>query len=477
MEYFPRYMYGAARVSTDNTLSIPIENSSFSNKPDRDFVCPLTKSILELRHCKSCVPFNEWATTFLITSPFLAFAIPPPIIFAKNNTSYFNNFLNKFRAISGKEYVIESDILYQALMRSYYDFVNESSFRGGFLLKQLSGKNSFYKLYCLGGNGNCIRGTLIVCPDLMPGEVSVPPNVYNELISKKVKYVILNRDPSINTRCLYVCEYKQHTDSPTVKVSQFVLKGLHGDQDGDEVNLYYITGSDIDTYNTRLAHYEQMRGTWAHGFRHDVLGHSRYTFSQQHDLMLYKYDKELSKHNAFWKSLDRYVGQKKRDVFWDLASFTYREEADGFLRYLLKFCRITDPGLATLYDLRRGVGIMEEIVASGAKGTNMHIEEFQRLLGGQEINALMADSMKSFDKFVQSNYEMKVCGRQQSGSNHIYQNVYLTNRTLYSQDVAIVDDIFESALSSLILFRPAVVRHEIYQFISNLKDNDVNQVV
>jgi hypothetical protein len=461
---FPRYVYRVDRVSTKNTLTIDIRNINFKNKQDKDYFCPRSNSIFDCRHCNECVQFLEWPTTFVISNNFIAFTIPPPIIFAKNNCSYFNNFVNKFKTINDREYTSDIDAEYQNLIRSYHDFVNESSFRGGYLLKQLSGKNSFYKLYCLGGNGNCIRGTLIVCPNLMPNEVSVPRNIYNELQQKGVEYVILNRDPSINTRCLYVSTYKYHDDSPTIKISQFVLRGLHGDQDGDEVNLYYVTTND-NTYFSNLAKCELKRATWNDGFRHDIMGNPRYTFSQQQDLMLYLYDAKLSTIDKFWGSLARYSIQKKKRVFWDLASFTHRKEADDFLRMFLKFCAGTDPGLARIKDLISGVGIMDDVVKSGAKGTATHIEQYKKLLGGQSINAILNDSISTFNKYVKANHEMKVCGRQQSGSNHIYQNVYMAHKVLFCQDTAIVSDVFECELSSCLLFRPNVVEFAILNHI------------
>jgi hypothetical protein len=364
------------------------------------------------------------------------------------------------------EYTTATDSEYQIVFRAYHDFIHESSFRGGYLAKQLSGKNSYFKLYCLGGNGNCVRGTLIVDPMLMPDEVSVPKEIFETLKEKGVDYVILNRDPSINTTCIYVCSYVYHTDSPTIKISQFVLRGLHGDQDGDEVNLYYVVKKDR-SYYALLTELELKRGTWTNGFRHNVLGNPRYSFSQQQDLMLFEYDDILTQENKFWRSLKRYSRSEKKRIFWDLASFTHRREADEFLRYFLTFCVRHDPGVVPIGNLLRGDGILESVVKSGAKGTGSHIEQYKQLMRGQTIDDILADAITTFNKMVQANHDMKVCGRQHSGSNHIYQNVVLCDKILYCQDMVLVEDIWSCALSSFLLYRPNVVRHAVYEFLDS----------
>ena len=206
MHNFPRYSYNVEQLNTHNTLCIHTSEIPNISKNEEYYICKIHK--LQITPvCSACISFLSLETSFIICNDEAAFTIPPPMIFAKNNYSYYRNFLESFIKYAGN---------YTHTLKAYNTFIQNTSFRGGFLAKQLSGKTSYFKSYCLGeflwifklillyntplgGSGNCIRGTLIVCPQLMPGEVSIPKTIYDKL-NEVHEFVMLNRDPSINTR-------------------------------------------------------------------------------------------------------------------------------------------------------------------------------------------------------------------------------------------------------------------------------------
>lgn len=204
--------------------------------------------------------------------------------------------------------------------------------------KQTSGKSSYVRTNILGALVKGIRGTLTVDPDLGPNEIGIIQEMYDKL-NLAFPFVILNRDPSINSRCIYVCQLKPFSDKNdfTIHVNQYVLRGLNADQDGDEVTLYYIEKEDeICSLEMTKVMYEILRCSWKYGHRHDVFGVPRYGFSQYQDLMLHNYNDELCKLSKFWNDLQPFSDRKK--IAFALACTTHRDEFDEFLDIFTKFC-------------------------------------------------------------------------------------------------------------------------------------------
>lgn len=284
-------------------------------------------------------------------------------------------------------------------------------------------------------------------------------------------FVLLNRDPSINSRCLYICQIKQHDNilDPTIHVNQYVLRGLGADQDGDEVNLYYVDAEDESpSFQMHQVMYEVLRKSWKFGFRHDVMGKPRYGFSQNQDLLLFHFHKELCAISPFWKSLSPFPNRK--EIFWALGCFTHRDEVDEFLNLFFNFCQENDPGLTTYKELLSASGIIQAVIDSGAKGSNVHREIY--LKGLQKINLenLYNDTVINFDKYVTSNVQMKIAGRQQFSLLHVYQNIYLAMGNIYLNDTPIMLNVFENPLFSIFLYNPLVVKYHFKNLLNGIYD-------
>lgn len=477
---FPRYIYNASTVNTHNTLTLFVEDVKRCIVGQKQYLCE-THGSSSIKACSGCVAKRDTTDPvvylcefhgisnvktseccddffmshlhFLLTNNYIAVYIPPPIIMAKNNLSYFKTFIENFSRVSDVESM-------KLLMTKYKTFMEKPSFRGGYLSKQLSGKTSYLKINCLGTSVNSLRGTLIVSPYTLPNEISIPKSLYDSL-DLAFDYVLLNRDPSINSRSMYVCTlgYHEGHDDSTFRINQYVLEGLHGDQDGDEVNIFYVN-KEAPSVLLYMSRYELERKSWDRGFRHDVLGRPRYKFSQLQVLMLYKHHEDLCKLSPFWASIKR-----KLNTFWDLACSTHRTEADEFLRIFSDYCRRNDFPLVTVDDLVSGSGIFEDIVKSGAKGSQAHIDAYRKNLMTRNEAELVREAKVTFDKYVTSNREMQKVGRQTSGSLHVYQNVVLINGTLQMNGATLVENIFDISLPSIFLYRPNTINYHVDQFL------------
>lgn len=480
---FPRYIYDAITVNTHNTLTLKVDDvkrcisnsiiyscriHGTSNEKSCDsciaqrktpdpivYLCTV-HGISNVKTSDCCSDFFMSHLHFLLTNNYIAVYIPPPIIMAKNNLSYFKTFIEHFTRANDYDSV-------KLLIAKYKTFMEKPSFRGGYLCKQLSGKTSYLKINCLGTSVNSLRGTLIVSPYTLPHEISIPKSMYDSL-DLAFDYVLLNRDPSINSRSMYVCTLGYHdgSDDSTFRINQYVLEGLHGDQDGDEVNIFYVN-KEAPSPLMYMARYELERKSWNHGFRHDVLSRPRYKFSQLQVLMLHKHHDDLCRLSPFWATI------RNLSTFWDLACSTHRKEADQFLELFSNYCKNIYYPLVTAHELLTGTGIFEEIVNSGAKGSQAHIEVYKKNLMVRDDAELVAEAKITFDKYVTSNRDMQRVGRQTSGSLHIYQNVILLNGALQMNGVTLVDNIFDISLSSIFIYRPNTINYHVDQFLKNVE--------
>ncbi|MCJ7482405.1 MAG: hypothetical protein MUO31_05505 [Thermodesulfovibrionales bacterium] len=405
------------------------------------------------------------------------FAIISPSGWGRPNLSFFRLFVdflfrehNQPSDLNAKS--ISPETIRTAKITSYENFIKHHSFKGGYVAKQISGKYSYLRLRVLGSTVNGIRGTLIVSDTLPPNAIAINQVVYDKL-DLAVPFVFLNRDPSINSRCMYVCDiipYQSNTDR-TIHVNQYVLEGLNGDQDGDDVNLYYLKKEDeVPSITMVTAIAELHRKSWTHGNRHDTLGRPRYTFSQQQKLMLHIYKRELCALSPFWNSLQQFPNPHK--MVFDLGCFTHRDELDDFLEIFAKFCRENNPGIATYRDLLTGGGLLQATVDSQAKGSAAHIEKYLQNLVGISDSDMFLEATQTFNKFVMSNSEMKICGHQLFIMLHIYQNVTLMCNSIYMNDTIIAHDIDNNEFFSVFLYRPSVVIYPFTLLITGAYDDE-----
>lgn len=465
---FPCVPYCVENVTTKNTFTLSFDE--FSSLTDRNTFticknCRVQED--DNNRCTECVIFSDFNESFLLANYMSAWWIPPPKIFAKKNLSYFFSLVEIFKktfhtyelpSTNCDERSIQK--LKQILIAKYQKFTKECSFKGGFVQKQIAGKYSFTRTYILGALVNGVRGTLTVDPCLLPHEIGLPKSVYNKLNSI-IPYVIINRDPSINSRSVYVCKIIPVEDESdfTIHLNQYILNGLHADQDGDEINVYYIINNGDESFEMSEAIHEIILKSWDKGYRYDCFGKCRYSFSQYHLLVLHRYNKELCELSPFWKGLQSY--DNRADLAFQLGSFTHRTEFDEFLICLTNFCK------KILYmvnydELLNGCGILNEVIESGAKGTKAHMELYLDGFIQSKEDSFITKAITNFNKYVSSNGQMKIAGRKQFCLLHVYQNVYLQNENIYVSDKILFSKVFNCPLYSILLYNSIVVEYNLF---------------
>jgi len=469
---FSSVKYNLDHVTTHNAFSLAFEEFLPYLK-QQFYLCPNCRVTATGQCNEKCTPFLEYEEYFVIYNDLAAFWIPPPKIFAKKNLSYFNSFVE----MCDKEYNAylnggngtqkQFDDLKAALVRKYEKF-KDCSFKGGFLQKQTSGKYSYIRTNILGAQVNGIRGTLTVDPRLSANEIGIPRHLY-ESLHLAIPFVILNRDPSINSRSIYVCNvvpYDNDADH-TIHLNEFVLIGLNADQDGDDINLYYVElESDDIAYELRESMHEIIRRTWKLGHRHDVYGNCRYSFGQYRQLMLHRHNDELCKLSPFWRSLQKFPNKPR--LAMTLGCYTHRKELDEFLDVLNRFCQSTSAHMATYDELINGNGILFDTVASGAKGSVVHLDAYLDGFHRKSDESIFANSVKNFNKYVTSNSEMKIAGRQQFSLLHVYQNVFLCNNNIYICDTVLFKNVNHCPIFSHFIFNRSTVEYNLYSLCENL---------
>ena len=507
---FYAIQYNISNVTTKNTLSIYCcELHDFIVKHNFNFyICMFCRLNSEPK-CIKCKIFDKSVEVFITYDSTLAYILPQPSIYSKRNFAFFKSFIEKIsyfernkdknvytgkrerKNIDKKQYSVFEQKKY------YYMTFMVRNFRGGSLTKQTTGKYSHIRGNILGTVVNGIRATLTVNSSLEPHKIQINRIIYDQL-NLAIPLVIVNRDPSINSRCIYVCEVEpfDNLDDSTIHLNSFILNGLHADQDGDDINLYYIEKeSENPSYLMISAMYEWYRNSWHIGFRHDMMYKCRYSFSQYHRYILYKYNKELNKISPFWNSLERYR-KRKYAYAMELGCSTHRSECDEFIQTLINFCNILDDKILTYDELTTGIGSLKTIIDSGSKGSDIHLQVYLKELltpqTKQEIvlnkkrkknntdenilnikkqkivdKSFKQQSIDGFNKYINSSKEISTMGQRQFSLLFTFQNISLFQNDIYINENIIFKDVNISSFFSMLLYQPNSVEFLFDSFMDN----------
>lgn len=391
---FYAIQYNISNVTTKNTLSLCcLDIHDMILKYNFNFyICTFCKLNAEAK-CIKCKIFDKFVEVFITYDSELAYILPQPSIYSKRNFAFFKSFIEKIsyfklnqneivytgkrkrKNVEKKQYSVFDQKKY------YYTTFMVRNFRGGSLAKQTTGKYSHIRGNILGTVVNGIRATLTVDSSLLPNKVQINRIIYDQL-NLAIPLVIVNRDPSLNSKCIYVCEIEPFDDlnDSTIHLNSFKLNGLHADQDGDDINLYFIEkDAQHPSYLMVCSMYEWYRNSWHLGFRHDMMYKCRYSFSQYHRYILYKYNKELNNLSPYWKSLERY-GKNKYSYAMELGCSTHRNECDEFLKILTTYCNQLNDKILTYDELTTGIGSLKQIIDSGSKGSDTHLQVYLKEL-------------------------------------------------------------------------------------------------
>lgn len=334
------------------------------------------------------------------------------------------------------------------LEQKYYQNFIKDDFRMGNLPILKSGKRSFVRTKILGTEAYGARMTLTVDCTIGPQYVSVAKCVYNYLISQMAtNLVIVNRDPSINSKCIYVCELLFHDTANdfTLHVNPFILDGLHADQDGDALSIYVLRyQKENPSFSLQGAIKELQALSWRYGRRHDTCFRPRYSFSQYHKWILYKYDEWFSSNSNIWKSLQKYPTEQKCNILMHLGCTIFYHEIDHFIKMLIDFCASLKLPLVNAVELMQGKGTLEEVVSSRSKGNTEHIKLYLKLLYGNlaEDQDQYENTLKqSFDKYVHSSKRMATMGHRQFILLYGMNDILLFQNRIYFKEKVIVEQV------------------------------------
>lgn len=317
--------------------------------------------------CVECTPFVRSGLVWILHTSHFALLMPPPLFYTKRN-------LNVARAL-----VVQNGSAEEEERR--YKMFREDQFSGGYLKNILTSKTSMIRNKLLGFLVPGARLTLTIESSLSPHYVKLPKCVFRN-VDMLCPIILINRAPSITNTCVYACEALYHEDPTdhTIHVNPFVIDGLHADQDGDELTIFYLKGRGPPGYDAMMAIEELRRLTWKYGIRHDTLGRSRYSFSQFHKHLLCRHDEEFRDNSPIWASLRGSIKQRATS-FFELASTVCREEGDDFISLVCKKSACNADLSVPLEDLETSEGgVLREIIESGAKGTTQHIDLMRSML-------------------------------------------------------------------------------------------------
>lgn len=460
--------YTVKPVCPGNTLSIFIADFiPLRKKLTSCYLC--TKhGILPKNKCTNCKLFLTFPYTFIILFAKKGFVIPPPTMFSDKNFNFFKSMINLM--CDDKK----SKIMAHVYMK--YRYFIRSDFRGGSLTNARSGKKSYIRNKILGSCSNGARLTLTIDSSFKPSEISIPNKIY-KLLDFSSTLVMINRSPSITSRCLYVVDVKPHFgNNDTIIINPFVLEGLHADQDGDELNLIFLQyENEIPSPKMKNAISELKRMSWDVGVRHDVFYNTRYVFSQYQRTLLSIYDEALKRHSTFWNSIKCDNINKKAEIVMNLGCSTHRKEVDEFINLLSEIINYNEPfkncnddnlkcfrndHLLTIDDAICDSNFIENhIVNSGAKGSKFHIDVYKKSIYSPNFDEWYDKAIENYNQSIKTSSNMSTVGARQFVLMYEFNSVFLKHGSIYKNDNVLFKDFLDSDFGSWISLNHYSVHH------------------
>lgn len=468
-------------VNAGNTLTIVVEDFLSIKGFDQCFLCLYHGCVADMPKCTNCYPFLKFPHTFLLKSFFELYSIPPPAIFSDKNVNFFKSFLETckkrfFEQIpkrkSNKPKQRKLNLNGQKIHENikYLNFIR-SDFKGGNLGNMRSGKKSYVRNKILGKCVNGARMTLTIDSAMSPNEISIPQVIFDSL-KLACPLVVVNRSPSINSKCIYVAEVKPHSnDNYTILINSYILEGLHADQDGDELNIYFLKhDATLPSHMMKVAIAELKMLSWQFGLRYDFFYKPRYEFSQYQKTLCSIYDEELKRTNHLWASLGDAPIKKKLNMIMNLGCSIKYDEVDEFIGFLCNIIKKNkihpdsalmdwhNDHIVTINDsVFETDFLLKHIIEAGAKGSKMHINTFKNALFNSNIDAWQKSAIEKFDHTVNSSSEMSIAGAQQFVLLYEFNSLFLNGGDLYKNGNKILDGFLDCDLGNVLSYNMVAV--------------------
>lgn len=398
----------------------------------------------EIANCNFCdegVTFSNFTHNWLCTTLNLFCIIPASILSEDNDLSLtkknFNritsflrlaneNFLNDFKS--------QKDVEKEKI---YYEKTRNEEINGGQIKNLQSSKESLVRKKILGPSGRGYRLIVTINGLLKPGEVCLSELIWEtqKLVSP---FVVLNRDPSISTRCLYAVLVKTRPNdfNTTLQVGHVEPLGLNLDQDGDQAQIYTLESeSEIPNYSEQCAALELRALSWQYGKRHDCVYNPRYNFSVYHNTLVEKFKKWFILNNPiFHKLVNTYPFSTTKeilDILMHLGCSVFREEIDNFLESLIFFIGVYKEPACSFFDLLTEKGDLKNLLNNSSKTTQPHIQKYLEDNISDNEN-FFTECVDSFNKFVRSSNDLSKTGTKSYNILFSTASLQLRNDNCYN---------------------------------------------
>lgn len=433
--------------------------------------------------CVNCHAFKISNFAFALETPLGSFLFPAPILYTERNFKALIYFIHRYIDLlareekKGKELSENEKQEHFEILCKGHDYCLQLPFNMGKLATIQGTKDSILRRQLLADFAYGARFTLTIDSTLEYGTVSIPKKIWDELKISNA-YVVINRDPSINTRCAFVCRILWH-DIPndnTMHINAGVLVGLHADADGDELNIYAmlikIFGA-TTSYEQRLAIEELRSMSYDVGKRVDSYNNPRYVLSQIEKYHIHVRDNVFNKHPMWHYIFGKNFSEKITNISI-LGATIMRDEFDSFLKFLRDtFKNFTS---ITISEILNYTGAMKSIIDSESKGSLATAKYTIDKIFSLDINT--DEFVQNFNRYVNSNKSIGTLGRTQYLYAHTMQAISLIKYSLYMNRNLFVGELNNNGLfdnnmyniiaikQTLLFIDTALLSHEFCKFIA-----------
>lgn len=498
--------YSIRSLNNDDLITVSLSDlcDLFAHKKSTEFSnSGSVKQTIGLQDCKMCkdhgitinsnepccVESYKYTKSFCVLTKNVRLVYPMPSVFSSKNFSFFKSHLATLRNFEIECEEVESttsvthvnDSLSEkreklkhkkkiAMINKLYKRFMENDFQCGSFPILQSGKRSYVRTNLLGHRYYGARMTMIVDNTLRPGEVSVPKFIYNNM-DPASHFMIINRDPSINDTSVYVCNCLYHTTDSCIHINPFILDGLHADQDGDDINVYYLkreTESSRSLMKTAISEMRML--SWDYGHRHNLFYAPRYSLGQQFTHLLYEHDKWFTENSDFYRELCKvFKGDRNKKIkaIMELGCSIMHNEVQDFVELILTFNTLNFDYCMRGIDYITCSEVVQDVVKSGSKGSQRHVDLYLKGLHEQ----FSADDMKvSFDDKIDSGKILEKEGQTQFSLLHALSPVGLMVGNLYYGECKIADHYADSQLFNSYKYNTTAIEYVFGMIMCNHKE-------
>lgn len=308
----------------------------------------------------------------------------------------------------------------------------------------MSGRSSVARKGLVSTTSHNLRLTLTIDPALHPDEILIPRKIYAELIVMcSSDYMVISRAPSIDSHCIYVCHVKPHDyESSTMVSNGWILEGLHADQDGDELVIYFskILQNVYGQFPTKLqlaSAGELARLSWRFGTGTNTHNMWRFKVCQQHVKYLSLYSPWFERNSRLWKKMVAdFPNLSVRERANKILTLRGIDEAgtDRFVDMMGYFIRNFKEKTLTipeLYSPTKVGGRIHDIANFNVKGTLATLHTYEQLF---EKGVAKEEQIVYYNKTVSSQKMMGASGGDLFKLLHVCSQSSYYNGNLLSND-------------------------------------------